>query len=169
MRLAYSILFKSLNFFIKVLGIVMVLSIVLQITGRYVSMLSFAWTEELARLTFIWFCFIGIAIAYDYKIHMSIDYFCLKLNKKLQKLIYLFCTVLIFIFSLIITYYGTIMTAMVKVQISPMLNLPFSWFYAAVPVGFGLIAIFSIKLIVESFLSSDKNETVNIADGLADK
>ena len=158
MKGIYGILLKTLSFFIKILGIVMVLSVVLQITGRYVPMISFMWTEELARLTFIWFCFLGIAITYHYKGHMSINYFCAKLNTNLQRFFGYLCNILILVFSSIITYYGIRLSIMARVQTSPMLQLSFSWFYAAVPAGFMLIAIFSNLEIIGLSFSSDANQ-----------
>lgn len=136
----------------------MVISIILQITCRYFPMAAFIWTEELARLTFIWFCFISIPITYYYKGHMSIDYLVSKLNTKLQSLFYYIGTILISILSLILTYTGIKLTILAKGQMSPMMNLSFSWFYAAVPVGFGLVALFSILSMFVRSTPSNKNE-----------
>lgn len=135
--------------FVKILGIVMVLSILVQILMRYLPSNPFMWTEELARLTFVWFCFMSATIVLTKGMHLGIDYFYNKVSVRAKTLLTLFTWTLIMIFSGIITYYGSKLVGMTHIQQSPFLSLPLSYFYASVPVAGGLFLIYGTTVIIE--------------------
>jgi TRAP-type C4-dicarboxylate transport system permease small subunit len=135
--------------FVKVLGIVMVLSVLLQIAMRYTPTNPFMWTEELARLTFVWFCFMGATVGLVNKMHLSVDYLYTKVNERFKKILNYITWTLIIVFSGIITYYGILLVQMTYMQESPVMGLPLSFFYASVPVAGGLFIIYSLTVLIE--------------------
>ncbi len=137
-----------LGFVVKVLGIAMVLSVVVQIACRYLPMTPLRWTEELARLTFIWFCFLGSAMTLSRLKHLTIDFFYLKMSAGSKYLLNILTWVVVIFFSVIIGLYGARLTGIVAMQRSPMLELPMSYFYAAVPVAALLFAVYGLAALV---------------------
>ncbi len=145
-----------LGFLVKLIGSIMVLSVIIQIACRYLPMTPLRWTEELARLTFIWFSFLGSAMTLSRLQHLSIDYFFLKLDERTQKLFNSFAWLVMAFFSTIIAFYGMRLTGIVAMQRSPMLQLPMSYFYAAVPVGGILLAFYALVSFAYSIFGSNK-------------
>ncbi len=135
--------------FVKVLGVVMVLSILVQIVMRYLPTNPFMWTEELARLTFVWFCFMSATIALPKGMHLSIDYFFNRMSGRVKFLLNFSTWMLIMIFSVIITYYGFKLVGITYIQKSPHMSLPLSYFYASVPAAGGLFLIYGTTVLLE--------------------
>ena len=135
-------------FIVKVVGLVMIISVLLQIASRYLPF-TLLWTDEVARLTFIWFCMLATAIAYEKSNHLCLDYFVLKLSKRVQNILEYAAQIIVFVFSVVITVKGIELIGVVAVQRSPVLNLSMSVFYSAIPFGFGLIAIFDLLSFIQ--------------------
>ena len=55
---------------LKIVGIILTLTILLQIFSRFIMIHPFSWTEELSRFAFIWFCFLGAAYTLRLKLHL---------------------------------------------------------------------------------------------------
>lgn len=60
---------------VMAVGAVMVLAIAVQIATRYIPGFSITWTDELARLMFVWYGFLGAALAVPKGVHLGIDFF----------------------------------------------------------------------------------------------
>jgi len=133
---------------IKLFGIVMVVAIVLQIACRYLPFLGFNWTEELARLSFIWFCFIGIAMTVHLKGHMGVDYLVRKLSGGKQKVLAYFSELVVLAFSFVVAYNGVLFVLMSRNTVSPVLNISVRWFYAAVPTCFALVGVLTLLNLI---------------------
>ena len=134
---------------VKAVGIVMVLSVLLQILARYLPGSGFRWTEELSRLLFLWFCFLSAAIALTRDGHLGIDYFYGKLSPKKQYVLDYVSVFSILGFSLLIAYYGFQLVQIVSMQRSPILRLPMSFFYAPVPVGAFLFIVYELAALAD--------------------
>jgi TRAP-type C4-dicarboxylate transport system permease small subunit len=147
-KLVFFIYDTCLGFFAKIIGLVMLLSVVVQIACRYLPMAPLRWTEELARLSFIWYCFIGAAATLAKRKHLTIDYFYLKLNKRMQKIFNTLSWIVVIGFSSALTVYGLHMVKVVSIQRSPMLDLSMSLFYAAVPAGCFLFAFYGLVSLI---------------------
>lgn len=70
---------------VMAVGAVMVLAIAVQIATRYIPGFSITWTDELARLMFVWYGFLGAALAVPKGVHLGIDYFYRKSRGWLRK------------------------------------------------------------------------------------
>ena len=70
---------KGIRTLVKAIGVAMVLCILLQILTRLFLRVPFTWTDELARGTFVWYCFLGSVLATRQYAHLGIDYFRSKL------------------------------------------------------------------------------------------
>lgn len=151
-KLIHSVYDRILGIMVTIIGIVMVCAVLLQISARYLPVAGLIWTEELARLTFIWFFFLSAALTLSKKKHLGIDFFYLKATKKLQYYLDILAQVVIFMFGIIITYYGIHLVGIVSIQKSPVLQLSLSYFYAAVPAAGVLFALISGLSIVKLYL-----------------
>ena len=141
-----------LGFFIKILGIALIIILGIQIVSRYLPSVKCVWTEELSRLLFVWYAMLSVAVAYIENKHLSLDIFYEKMNPKVQRFLDGFELALTFIISVVIVVKGFKLLETVKIQTSPILQLPMNVFYGAVPAGFVFIAVFSFLNLVEYFM-----------------
>lgn len=151
---------KILGILVSFIGTVMVCAVLIQVAARYLPVVGFNWTEELARLTFVWFCFLATAYTLSKKMHLGIDYFYLKMSKKVQHFLDILAFAVVFAFGTILTYYGIFLLGIVSIQKSPVLQLSLSYFYAAVPVAGILFVVFSGLSIVKLCLKQKEKPSI---------
>ena len=139
---------RIIGFIVKIIGFVMIGAVLLQIAFRYLP-ISGMWTDELGRLSFIWFGMLAMAITFIKGMHLSIDYFYLKMKKRTQVILDYIGLLLIFIFSSSSTVCGIWLLEFTSRQRSPVMQLSFFWFSLSLPVGFGFISLFTLVAIFD--------------------
>jgi TRAP-type C4-dicarboxylate transport system permease small subunit len=108
----------------------------LQVLFRYVFNNSLSWSEELAKFIFIWITFLGAAICFRDRIHLKVDFLVSKLPDKYRVLLEITNTLLITVFSGIMSIIGFLWVINVSGTLSPAIGLPLNIvFYAAYPVS----------------------------------
>ncbi|MCL1817465.1 MAG: TRAP transporter small permease [Spirochaetaceae bacterium] len=159
-KIVFFIFDTCLGFLAKVVGSLMLVSVVVQIACRYLPMAPLRWTEELARLTFIWYCFIGAATTLARRKHLTIDYIYLKLSPRARHTLDILTWLVVIGFSSALTVFGIHMTKVVAIQRSPMLDLSMSLFYGAVPFGCSLFAFYGLVSLAACLRGDNKLTSV---------
>lgn len=157
---------KLLDSLVKILGIILVLTVLLQVGNRLLISRSLPWTEELSRFTFIWFCFLGSVITLKKGKHLGIEIFYRKIPDKAKKYYNIFIYLFTILFGYIITRYGYEMIKLTMYQRSPILRWPMAYVYAALPVTGVLYILYTVyniyNLITEkSFELFEKEKNLN--------
>ena len=124
---------KILAKFVALVGGVMVISILAQILTRTFFKVPFAWTDELSRFTFLYFCFFGGVITLRYKLHLGIDFFESKMPPKGRFINRIFVFGMIIVFGLFLGIYGTKLMGVVGSQLTPILRIPMRYVYLSLP------------------------------------
>mgnify|MGYP005837250735 CR=1 FL=1 len=135
---------------LKIIGIIMSLTIILQIFSRIVMIHPFTWTEELSRFSFIWFCFLGSAYALHKKLHMGIDYFYRKYRPEKQRKIELFVQLIILLFGALLVYYGMVLVQLTTIQLSTILRIPMAYMFSVLPITGAFFCLSSISQLLSS-------------------
>jgi TRAP-type C4-dicarboxylate transport system permease small subunit len=138
-----------IGFIIKLIAFVMISSVLLQIAFRYLPITGTTWTEELGRLTFLWFCMLSTAVTFVKGQHLFIDFFYLKFPKIARIVCDYVSLLLVLGFSTLVTVNGIRLLEFVGKQHSPVMRLSILWFYLSVPVGCGLIMLFTILSLID--------------------
>lgn len=141
---------------IKIIGIVMTITILLQIYSRTFMRVPFSWTEELSRITFMWFCFLGSSIAMRKKAHLGIDYFVNKLGEKARFVNEVIIYVFIGCFGFVLAFYGMQVTQIMHKQLASVMRIPMSFFYAVIPITGILFLILAIYFLIGLFGTKSK-------------
>lgn len=85
-------------------------SVLLQILNRHVivkiSDISLPWTEELARYSMIWLCYLALPIVYREGSMAQLDLIFDRLGKKGKMALYIFTRILCLVFIAIAVYFG---------------------------------------------------------------
>jgi len=126
---------KILATIVWIIGAVMLTSIIAQIFTRTFLRVPFSWTDELARFSFLWFCFLGGVMALRYKLHLGIDFFESKMPAKGKFINRIFVYSLIIVFGLFVGILGTRLMGVVGKQLTPILRMPMVYVYFSLPLS----------------------------------
>ena len=131
---------------------VMTVLIVAQVILRYVFNAPLTWSEELARIVFIYMTFMGIGAAYGRRRHMFVDaivtLFPMKIQKAIRSLVVGIATVFFLVVMVVtIRMIGDLFRSELN---TPALEFPMGLVYLIIPLGLSaFIAQMWINLLKE--------------------
>ncbi|HKL09823.1 MAG TPA: TRAP transporter small permease [Clostridia bacterium] len=147
---------KSIMIILSIMLFVMVGAIFTQVIMRYVFNNANAWSEELAKYTFVWLTMLGSAVAVRKCAHMKVDYFINMMPKKLVKVLNVITNALLILFFLVVIKYGFDLVGITFKQKSAGMGMPMAYPYLALPIGGILMLMFTI----ESYFNKNENNVV---------
>ena len=134
-----------------------------QVVSRYLFNSPFSWTEEMARILFVWICFMGTFLALKTKGHIAVETLMNRFfNAEARSYVSATADFLILYYCAYLAVMGCVMIQKTAEDLTPVLLIPFSYLYAAIALSgilmtaYLLVHVFSLerrKLIV-SFLVS---------------
>jgi TRAP-type transport system small permease protein len=128
-----------------VLLAVLVVTTVLQVLSRYVLQRPIDWTEEVARYVFVWVAMIGAGAAARDRVHFFVDLFLERVPSSVRRASAVALGLVSSTFLLIVAWAGFELAISNQAQESPVLNVPMSVPYLAIPVGLALMAMFTLQ------------------------
>jgi TRAP-type C4-dicarboxylate transport system permease small subunit len=144
MRKVINALALILEKMVLILITLVVCIVSVQIIARYILHSPLNWSEELAKLSFVWLIFLGIPLVTQSGLHIQVEYFADKLPGRLKKVNIIVMDVLALLFFVTIFIFGLIFIKSQYGMRSVALNIPMSYFSWAVPVGMLLEIIFTL-------------------------
>lgn len=134
----------------------MALALIWQVFSRYVLSSPTVWSEELSLLIFVWVAMLGIAIAVRRGEHLTLDLATRLLGSRkiASRVMAVVVTVLMVVTFLTITYFCVLLLgpadrqALSGIEVGLGIEAKVSWIYAALPIGLGLAAVFSVERLV---------------------
>ncbi len=119
---------------------------------RYTTGDSLVWAEEVSRQIMVWTTFLGAGLVLRFGGHVAIDSLHQAIGPRSR---YLRIVVLqgIVAFSLVMAWSCLDYVAMSRFQTTPATGIPFSYVYAALPVGFVLIVAHAL-FIARSYIAT---------------
>ena len=138
---------RALEHLCALLVVVMVVLLSIQVVGRYVFANPPDWTEELARMTFIYLTFVGGALAIVRNAHLRIDSLHSRLSPRSKTALDIALAMVGVIFLAVTVYYSIGLLSRLSHQ--PMTAVPISkaFMFAAVPVGCALMLVYELLRI----------------------
>ena len=128
---------------------------------RYLSNFSITWAEEVARYLMIWMTFLGAGLSLRIGGHVAItnlhDFLSIRLQRALRALIGL----LLICFFVAMMWIGYEYMMRMGRQLTPATRIPFSYIYAAMPIGFVLMIV-HLLLIARSYILGEDLPTDNV-------
>ncbi|UOQ84804.1 TRAP transporter small permease [Gracilibacillus salinarum] len=144
---------------VTLIGII-VLTILLQIFTRTFLDFTPAWSEELARLLFVWISFLGIAYGFKEKLHIAVGLFVKRFNDRTKSFIEYMTKVLIIIFGMVLIYFGTEFMLLMNYSTMAGLGISSSFLYAAVPVAGIFVTINGVELLFTKGLHQEYDDAM---------
>lgn len=129
------------------LGVIVII-LLAQVVFRYVLGNPLVGSEDAAKLATIWMVFLGAGLAVRDRLHIKIDYFVDKLAPRWQRVIDVSTDIVELIFIGIVLYQCIELFDMQHGMKSVGLNIDVTFFSAALPAGFALMAIYMMRQIL---------------------
>jgi TRAP-type C4-dicarboxylate transport system permease small subunit len=133
----------SLEYLSMALIALMAVLVIAQVILRYVFNDPLDWSEEMARITFIYITFIGIGAAYGRRRHMAIDALIIELPAKLRRIVEV--SVIGLASAFLIALIGLTIRSMAelyKMEVTtPALEYPMAFVYLIIPLGISALII----------------------------
>lgn len=135
-----------------ILFVVLFITLVLQIFSRYFFDMSIVWTEEVSRWLYIYIVMLGASEAVSKRDHITVDLVPNMLQPRGRALLFIcihFIYLLACLYLVKLGYTSTL--CMDRLQAITM-DIPVSYLYVIIPVGFALMAIRSTINIFQDSL-----------------
>ena len=140
---------------------IMVMALSLSAITRYVSGTGYDWLIELPPVLICWLVFPLLGPLLREGNHIQVDFLTSIISTKQAKYLKIMMNLTAFIASLIFFKAGMEAT-MLYFNLGQMMELeidiPIWWMYLSFPVGFIILALFSLELTTQSILDLDHNK-----------
>ncbi len=134
--------------------IMIVITVGVEVLRRFGLSYSSIWAEEIARYSFIYLVWIGLAMAVKERSSIKIDVITQALSKRNKGIIYMFADIVMVFVSIIALYYSTetFLTSLKFGSVTHGLRISNAWFLFAVPFGFLLVLLRLTQSIRRDFI-----------------
>ena len=121
------------------LAATLILSFV-QVVARYIFLLSTPWSEELARLFFVWGVFLGAAVGVKRNLHTRVDFIFQRLSARASAWLLAGMDLLVAGMAVVMIAHGSQLIYSTRTDFSTSLGYPRNLFYVPVPIS-GLLML----------------------------
>jgi TRAP-type C4-dicarboxylate transport system permease small subunit len=138
---------KTLEWLTTAAVAILVIDVTWQIITRFVLNHPSSWTEEFATFLMMWVGLLGAAVAVNYKTHLGIDFFVLKLPGRWRSGVEMAVFLLVALFAVVIMVVGgleLVQKTLITNQVSPALNWKMGYVYLCLPVSGFFIVVYSL-------------------------
>ncbi len=133
------------------LMVVLSVDLFLGVFSRYVLVRTFTWYDEIARGCFVWMIFLGAAVGVKrhahFRLHLAVD----RLPPRGQQTANLLGILVVIGFACVLIQQGWAFVQLGRFQQTPVMGVPKSWIYAAIPVGGALMILYSLPPLWRAF------------------
>lgn len=136
---------------------------------RYTTNFSLAWAEEVARYLMVWMTFLGAGLVLRFGGHVAITNLHDFLGSRGQQALRILIALILLGFFAVMAWIGYDYMSRMGRQLTPATRVPFSYVYAAMPVGFVLLTLHFLMVIKVYIEGGELNQTdldqKRLADG----
>jgi TRAP-type C4-dicarboxylate transport system permease small subunit len=139
-----AVLDRTLKYALTLLSVVLTVSVFLQVLIRFVFKYPLPWTEEIARIAFVYCIFVGATIAVRENSHLQVDFLLVILPKKVARVLVFLGMLLVGVFLIFVTWQGVVLVLATGVQMSPVMQVPFRYLYLILPVSGAIMLLYLV-------------------------
>ena len=141
----FAVLDRTLKYALTLLSAILTVSVFLQVLIRFVFKYPLPWTEEIARIAFVYCVFVGATIAVRENSHLSVDFLLVILPKGVARAAVFLGMLLVGVFLAFVTWQGIVLVMATGVQMSPVMQVPFKYLYLIVPVSGAIMLLYLVS------------------------
>ncbi len=127
-----------------VLMVVLSVDLFLGVFSRYVLVRTFTWYDEIARGCFVWLTFLGAAVGVKRQAHFRLHLVVDRLPPRLRQAAAVAALLVVMGFAGVLIQQGWVFLELGSFQRTPVMGLPKTWIYVAVPIGGALMILYSL-------------------------
>lgn len=139
-----AVLDRILKYALTLLSVVLTVSVFLQVLIRFVFKHPLPWTEEIARIAFVYCIFVGATIAVRENSHLQVDFLLVILPKPVARAAVFLGMLLVGVFLVFVTWQGVVLVLATGVQMSPVMQVPFKYLYLILPVSGAIMLLYLV-------------------------
>ena len=147
---AWFVLLRVPEILLAVLVAALVIFLAFSVFARYVLDMGLAWSDEAARLLFVWLVFLGFAVGLKYRGNIGVELLVDRLPGSWKRGIGLMQDLAILLFSVVFLWQSAIAVKFSFMQRLPALQISIAWMYFSVLVASALMTIYAVTNVVES-------------------
>lgn len=145
-----------------ILGSIMALVVMMQVVMRYLPVMTFPWTEELARYLMIAMAYLGSSCAMKRWGHVNVDMILNRLPPTAYKIVLTSIRLIVLAFLIYIAYISiNVFPVVGRFQWSPTMGFPLLIPQSTIIIGTILMGVQLIGLIIRSLRTDQKEEGPN--------
>lgn len=137
-----AVLDRILKYTLTLLAVTLTISVFLQVLIRFVFKYPLPWTEEVARIAFVYCIFVGATIAVRENSHLHVDALLVALPKKAARALVFLGMILVGVFLAFVTWQGIVLVRATGVQMTPVMQIPFKHLYLVLPVSGAIMLLY---------------------------
>ena len=130
--------------------VVMIVTVLANVTSRYLLNKPLIWGDEVASIAFIWMAMFGAALAVDRHEHMRLTVFLPMLPAPLTRWVEVAGQALVAVLLLRLLPVAASYAYEESYVTSPALGIPMSWRASALPAGIGLMAVLTVLSVIRT-------------------
>jgi TRAP-type C4-dicarboxylate transport system permease small subunit len=138
------ILSNAVEWVCMVLMVVLSVDLFLGVFSRYVMVRTFTWYDEIARGCFVWLTLLGAAVGVKRHAHFRLQIVVDRLSPRLRQATVFLLPLVVIIFAGVLIQQGLVFLELGKFQQTPVMGLPKTWIYVAIPIGGVLMILYSL-------------------------
>jgi TRAP-type transport system small permease protein len=138
------ILANAVEWICLILMVVLSIDLLLGVFSRYVLVRTFTWYDEIARGCFVWLTFLGAAVGVKRQAHFRLHIIVDRLTPRLRQAMVVILPLVVIIFAGVLIQQGLVFLEIGKFQQTPVMGLPKTWIYVAIPIGGALMILYSL-------------------------
>jgi TRAP-type transport system small permease protein len=128
------------------LMVVLSVDVLLGVFSRYVLVQTFTWYDEIARICFVWVVFLGAAVGVKRQVHFRLHTLVNRLIPRGQHAAEALGLLVVMALAAVLIHQGWSLVQLGQFQQTPVMGLPKSWVYLAIPVGGALMILYALPL-----------------------
>ncbi len=147
----------------SVLLVLMCFIAILQAGSRFLSKINsnikpVSWTQEACTLLFIFMAFTGASLALKTGDHFAVEVLQKKAPPYMRSMLGIFTSAVIVLFSVLLIFFGFVFAKNGMHAITPSLQIPKPFVYAAVPLGGMIMLVRSVQIFLKAIYSLKKSQ-----------
>ncbi|PJG86242.1 TRAP transporter small permease [Conservatibacter flavescens] len=135
-------------------------SLLLEVFVRYFTSESLGWPHEMPNLLFPWFVMMGIVLAAQKGMHVSVNIIPSFLNVSMNKVLFISINLLAAGIFMYLTWLSFEVIEIVGEETFPVTNISSSWAYLSMTVGFLSLAITALTTVIRVFYTDSEPSSV---------
>lgn len=141
------------------LAAVMVLTVI-AVFKRYVMSSPLQWIEEVNGILFLWAIMLGCASAKGRNLHLTINILTSHVGPRVRRYLLMMIESITLLVMGFLSVYGIQLANQVKFKITNILNISYTYYDYAIPVGALGVALFSLFNLYDLIRNDDRNREV---------